>query len=163
MDVTADELAGLVDLFGALTREELQAAAAELAFKADGDFEPTAFADDVDDAIHSYHLLAVDAAAVDDGSVDGDATWLVAGPLAFPDLPDGAGDLPHIMDVDQRTVDRAAVGRAAEERFRGEAATAAESGDAERVEDLLDVSYELEAWAPVDLAAARERLDAALE
>jgi hypothetical protein len=28
--------------------------------------------------------------------------------------------------------------------------------------ELLDVSYELEVWGPVDLASARERLDDAL-
>jgi hypothetical protein len=162
MDVTADELAGVVDLFGALTREELQAAAAELAFKADGDFEPDAFADDVDDALHTYHLLAVENDAVE-GTDAGEGPWLVAGPIAFPELPEGAADLPHIMDLAERSVDRAAAGQAAESRFRADAATAVESGDADRIAELLDVSYELEAWAPVDLAAARERLDAAAD
>ncbi len=165
MEVTPDELAGVVDMFGALTRAELQDAAAELAFKADGAFEPDAFAADVDDALHSYHLLAVGPDAVEgvDTNADAGDTWLVAGPIAFPTLPDGAADLPHIMDVDERTVDRAAAGRAAEEQFRADAAAAAEGGDTDRVASLLDVSYELEAWGPVDLAAARDHLDAARE
>jgi hypothetical protein len=165
MKVTADELAGVVDQFGALTRAELQDAAAELAFKADGDFEPEAFAADVDDALHSYHLLAVDSDAVEgtDAATDEDATWLVPGPIAFPTLPAGAADLPHIMDLDARSVDREAAGRAAEAQFRTDAAAAAEGGDDDRIAALLDVSYELEAWGPVDLAAARDHLDAATE
>ena len=162
MEVTADELAGVVDMFGALTRAELQEAAGELAFKADGEFAPEAFAADVEDAVRSYHLLPVNADAVVDAS-DAESTWLVAGPVAFPDLPAGAADLPHILDLPERTVDREAVGRAAEEQFRADAAAAAEAGDADRIAELLDVSYELEAWAPVELGGARERLDAAAE
>lgn len=166
MDLSADELAGIVDLFGALTREELQSAAAELAFKRDGEFEPESFADAVDDAVRSYHLLAVGESAVTGDLAtpdDGDDGWLVAGPIAFPQLPADASDLPHILDVHTRKVNRAAVGRAAEQRFRRDAATVAESGDTDRIGELLDVSYELESWAPVDLAEARDRLDVATE
>lgn len=169
MEVTADELAGVVDLFGVLSRAELQRALAELAFKREGEFDPEAFAAAVEDAVDSYHLLAVHEAAVQsageeaanaaDGA-DAEPAWLVAGPVAFPDLPADAADLPHIMDVGERAVDREAVGRAAEERFRVDAAAAVDAGDPDRIAELLDVSYELEAWAPVDLAAARERLDA---
>lgn len=192
MNLSADELAGIVDLFGALKRTELQDGAAELAFKRDGKFEPDAFEADVADAVRSYHLLAVDDAAVSDGQTVGgspataedgadsqgddgngiagdagvaadlnDDTWLVAGPIAFPSLPTGASDLPHILDVSVRTVNRTAVGRSAEKRFRRDAAAAAGSGDDGRIAELLDVSYELESWAPVDLAQARDRLDAA--
>lgn len=162
METTADELAGVVDLFTALTRDELERALAELAFKRQGEFEPEGFADRVDAALESYHLLAVGAAAV--GDADGDADeWLVAGPIAFPTLPEDAADLPHILDVPERSVDRAAVGRAAEERFRTDAAAAVEAGDDDRITELLDVSYELEAWAPVDLEVTRERLDAERE
>lgn len=161
MDVTADELAGVVDLFGALTRAELQTAAAELAFKRDGDFEPEAFADDVAAARRSYHLLAVPSAAVagEPSEADAEPTWLVAGPLAFPELPEDATDLPHILEATERRVDREAVVRAAEERFRGDAATAVSAGDEARMAELRDVSYELESWGAVDLDQARARLD----
>lgn len=163
MEVTADELAGVVDLFGALTRGELQTAVAELSFKRDGAFEPEAFAADVDAAVRSYHLLEAPTGAVrgEPAEADGEPTWLVAGPLAFPELPEDATDLPHILDVDERGVDREAVARAAEERFRTDAAGAVDEGDGDRIATLRDVSYELEAWGGVDLAAAREHLDAA--
>lgn len=163
MDVTADELAGIVELFGALTRAELQTAVAELAYKAAGDFEPDSFAEDVEAARRSYHLLEVPPTAVDGEPLEADdaPSWFVPGPLAFPELPEDATDLPHILDIDERTVDHAAVDRAAEERFRADAAAAVDAGDADRIAALRDVSYELEAWSAVDLAAARERLDAA--
>jgi hypothetical protein len=145
--VDADDLAGIVDLFGALTPAELDRALEELAFKAGRSppEEPV-----VERASRSYHLVECDGR-------------LVAGPAAFPSLPADAGDLPHIMGIDERPVDREAAGRAAEERFRGEAARALAADEPDRVERLLDVSYDLETWGPVEVADVRRRLDAARE
>jgi len=152
-DPTADQLAGVVDLFGALTRRELGEALAELAYKRGGDHDPGAFEGDIDSAVRSYHLVSLDS----DAGVDGEL--LVVGPVAFPELPDGGTDLPHIMDIPDRTVDREAAAEATEARFRRDAAAAVEAGDEERVAELLDASYELEAWGPVDLDGARALLD----
>jgi hypothetical protein len=165
MELSRDELAGIVDLFGALARAELQDAAAELAFKRDGEFEPEAFAADVEAAIRSYHLVEAPPAAVTGPAPDAsdDPRWLVPGPIAFPDLPDDAADLPHILDAEDRTVDRPAVARAAEERFRADAASAVDAGDPARLAELRDVSYELETWGGLDLSALRSGLDAAGE
>lgn len=154
MDPTPDELAGVVDLFGALTPEELCEGLAELAFKRGEEYDPDAFEEHVDDALRSYHLVAVEA--------DAEESLLVVGPAAFPELPDGATDLPHILDVPERDPDHETAGTAAARRFRGDAATAIDDGDANRIRALLDVSYELEAWGGVDLSAARERMDDAL-
>jgi hypothetical protein len=154
MDPTPDELAGVVDLFGALTRTELCEGLAELAFKRGEEYDPDAFEGNVDDALRSYHLAAVDA--------DVGESLLVVGPAAFPELPDGATDLPHILDVSERDPDREAAGTATAQRFRQDAATAIADGDTDRIRALLDVSYELEAWGDVDLSAARERMDDAL-
>lgn len=154
MDPTPDELAGVVGLFGALTRAELCEGLAELAFKRGEEYDPDAFEGNVEDALRSYHLVAVDA--------DAGESLLVVGPAAFPELPDGATDLPHILDVPGRDPDREAAGTAAAQRFRQDAATAIDDVDTDRIRALLDVSYELEAWGDVDLSAARERMDDAL-
>lgn len=143
--VDADDLAGIVDLFGALTRAELRRALEELAFKR-GVAAPDAAA--IEAAVESYHLVEHDGR-------------LVAGPAAFPSLPPEADDLPHIMDVEGRSPDRGAVGRTVEERFREEAARALADGDGSRVERLLDASYDLETWGPIEVADVRRRLDAA--
>lgn len=156
MDPTADDLAGVVDLFGALTRAELGRALSELAFKRGEELEdPDAL---IADALDSYHLIAVG-----DGGDDGDETLLVPGPTAFPSLPDGADDLPHIMDDAGHAVEEDERMRAVETRFREDAATAINEDDIDRIEELLDVSYELEVWGDVDLETARERLDDASE
>ncbi len=156
MDATADELAGVVDLFGALTRAELGEALAELAFKRGESYDPEAFADDIEGALASYHLVAVPPGET---AVETPDPLLVVGPVAFPELPEGATDLPHILDVDQRHVSRDVAATAARDRFRSDAADAVNRGDDDRIETLLDVSYELEAWGSVELAETRERLD----
>ncbi|GGN85305.1 MULTISPECIES: DUF7109 family protein [Haloarcula] len=154
MDLTADDLAGVVDLFGALTRTELGRACSELAFKAGEDVEADAFAGDIEEALTSYHLLSV--ADHDERPAD---ELLVVGPAAFPSLPEGAGDLPHIMDVPDRTLADETVARAAESQFREDAVQAVQAGDEDRIASLLDASYDLEAWGAVELDAARDRLD----
>lgn len=149
-DLTTDDLAGVVDLFGALTRDELDRAVEELAFKRDAD-PPEGL---VDRAREAFALVAYEPPAGE--------PLLVAGPTAFPTLPAGAEDLPHILDVEPREVSREQVARAVEERFRAETASAVADDDRERMQALLDASYDVEAWGPVDLGAVRERLDDAL-
>lgn len=159
MRLPGDELAGVVDLFGGLPRSELEAAVSELAFRRGEEFDAGAHRDAVVDALDAYRLVAVDA----DGlavSPPVEEDLVVAGPTAFPRLPEEAVDLPHILDVPERSPDRTTVGRAAAGRLRREAAGVADDGDAERAAALLDVTYDLEAWAPVDLADVRAGLDA---
>ena len=154
MEPTPDELAGVVDLVGGLTRAELGRACAELAFKRGERAEQSAFEDAIDDAVASYHLVAVP----DHGAAP-DASLLVPGPTAFPELPEGADDIPHILGLEWRSVSRETVVEAVEERFREDTVLAITADDPERLDALLDVSYDLEAWGPVDIGNARERLD----
>lgn len=147
-----DELAGIASQFGALSRGDLIRAVEELAFRR-GE-EASAVGDAVDRALADLRLVAVER--------DGDEV-LAPGPTAFPRLPSGADDLPHILDVPERSVPREDLVEPAERRLREAAATAVADGDRERIEALLDATYDLESWAPdADVASVRERLDAAL-
>lgn len=154
MTVDPDELAGVVDQFGALTRDELRRAVEEVAFRERESVDEAAVAEAVADAEARLALVAVD----EDGE-----ELLVAGPGALPALPPGADSLPHVLDAPERSVERAAVAEAAEAHLRSEAARAVGAGDRERVAALLDATYDLEAWAPdVDASGVRARLDEAL-
>ncbi|WP_415380762.1 hypothetical protein [Halosimplex sp. TS25] len=150
MSLLADELAGVVDLFGGLTREELHRALEELAFKRGEEPDGDAVAAAVEDTVESYHIVPVEH--------EGE-TLLVAGPVAFPTLPEHAEDLPHIMDVEERTVGREAVAAAVRERLEAETEAVAAGGNSERADTLVDVCYDLETWAAVDTAGLRARLD----
>ena len=154
MDLDHDDLAGVLDLFGGLTRAELDRALEELAFRAGAP-----------DAVPDEDLLdgAIDAFAIVEFEREDGETLLVPGPTAFPTIPEHGEDLPQILDVDRRSIDRAALGAATVERFRREAAGAVDRGDQDRIAELLDLSYDLETWAPVDAAGVRDRLDAALD
>ena len=147
MSRTKDELAGVVDLFGALTRPELSQALAELAFKQGKSVDESAFESVIDGAVEDYYLVEADH--------DGE-TVLVPGPVAFPSVPENGEDLPHIMDVPERDVDRTGLGERTRDRLRTDADAVVEDGDEERASHLIDVSYDLEAWAPVETAAVRE-------
>ncbi|MGB9963907.1 hypothetical protein [Halobacterium sp. CBA1126] len=146
--MNGDELAGVVDLFGALTRRELHDALEELAFKRGDDFDADDADDDVVAALREYYLVRVERE-------NGDSV-LAPGPAAFPELPENAVDLPHILDVERREVDRETLADAVRARLESDAADA--TGD--RARYLVDVTYDAEAWAPVDLADVREELTA---
>jgi hypothetical protein len=145
-----DEFAGMVDTFGALDRAELRRACSETAFRRGEDLEDDAVEAAIDDAIESYALVEHDGR-------------LVPGPAAFPTMPDGGEDLPHILDIGRRDVDRSAVAETVAERFEVEVDDAIQAGDSERCATLLDLSYEVESWGPVSLESARDRLDDAVE
>lgn len=167
MNETHDELAGVVDMFGGLTREELIQALTELAFKQGKEPDVEAVEATVADAIDSYAIVAVEPKSPDVAEGDADdetpTELLIPGPTAFATLPPDADDLPHILDIERREIDRSAVGEQILDRLRREADEAIEAGDEERIERLLDVSYDVEAWAPVEAEEIRTQLDAALE
>lgn len=166
-----DDLAGVVDLFAWLTREELSRAFSELAFKRRTTLDEDAIDEAIDVAVAEYALVPAPPGAVsvvgDEGDADGLANdggeALAVGPAAFPSLPDGAADLPHILDVPDRTVDRAVLSEAVHERLSTDAVAAITEGDTARLEVLADVTYDIETWAPVDAAPIRERIVAELE
>ncbi|MFB6146978.1 MAG: hypothetical protein ABEJ08_04755 [Halobacteriaceae archaeon] len=174
MSPDPDELAGVVDLFGALTPGELETAVAEWGARTGA--EGADVAETVASAREQFALVAVDPEAVggldaeavadqgeNEADGDGAPTLLVAGPTAFPTLPDGAEDLPHVLDIDRRSVDRAAAGAQAMANLRGAAARAVQDGDRDRIARLLDVTYEIESWAPVEAGEVREHLADALD
>lgn len=134
---THDDLAGVCEIFGALTREELARARSELAFRQGRDTDPDPAA--VEAALEDYALVEYEG-------------LFVAGPTAFPTLPPEATDLPHVLDVPDRELDRADLGEAVHEELLG----AIEGGDPDR---LREASYDLEAWASVDASDVRARID----
>lgn len=175
MEVSGDELAGVIDLFGALAPAELEAAIGELAFKRGED--PPDVDSAIETALANYRLVAIEPESGWDASTGGDyepegertadddpeqgGRLLAPGPTAFPALPAGAADLPHILETNTREIEREGLEASVEERFRTEAARAVLEENGERIGELLDTSYDLEAWGEFDLGDVRARLDAA--
>lgn len=153
MDPSADELAGVADLFGALSHEEFERAFENLAARQGEPFDADELAAAIRAATDDFFLVELDR---DDGPI------YAPGPAALPRLPDHGDDLPHMMALEGRSIDRAVVGRAVEERLRTDAAAAVSDGDRDRMLKLLDVAYEVDAWG-VDTTDLRDRLSAAIE
>ena len=175
-----DDLAGVVDLFGSLTRAELSRALSELAFKRRTEVDEDAIAAAIDLAIAEYAIVpaprsavsvdedsgdggSVDESPVGEGSGEEGPTFLAVGPAAFPSLPDGAEDLPHILDVPDRAVDRETLSSAVLDRLSEDAVAAIEANDTDRLAVLADVTYDIEVWAPVDAGPIRDRIVAELD
>ncbi|WP_280536753.1 hypothetical protein [Halopenitus sp. POP-27] len=156
-----DDLAGIVDLFGAMTRSELRRGLSELAFKRGADVDDAALQTTIDAAVRDYYLVPIDGADADLGPAD--EPLLVVGPAAFPSVPPNAEDLPHILDVPDRHLDRDTLGRTVRDRLAADVADAAASADRSRLETLLEVTYDLEAWGSVDATDLRERILEAVE
>lgn len=178
-DRTRDELAGVVDLFGGLTRDELADALLELAFKRGQDVDEDAVEATIADAIEDYYLVEIpteyvlDSDEGDENATGADETpqeedetsqadmILVPGPAAFPTLPEGGEDLPHILDAPRRTIDREVLGASIVNQLQAEAD--ADHVDDERARYLIDVTYDAEAWASVDLGDVRDSLESCVD
>jgi len=174
MSITHDELAGVVDLFGALTPEELTEALGELAFKQGQEVDEATLQADIDAAVAAYALVEYDPldteddpvdtehAPADDAASDETETLVAVGPTAFPTLPPNAEDLPHILDYDRRSVDRERLAKQVTQRLAAETAAATTDNDVARASKLLDVAYDIETWATVETDDIRSTLTAAL-
>ena len=170
-----DDLAGIVDLFSWLTRAELSQALSELAFKQRTEVDRDAITAAIDVAVSEYALVPAPPAALSErGSVpeqiadpddesETETVALAVGPAAFPSLPADAEDLPYILDVSERDVNRAVLSEAVLSRLAEDAVRAIGNDDATRLEALADVTYDIEAWAPVDATDIRERIVDELE
>lgn len=166
MTLTRDELAGIVDLFGALSREELRQAVEEVTYRVGEPPETADIEAQIDDALEEYYLVRIDPTDLDSGDEfeierrdrEGTEYLLTAGPTALPSLPEHGTDLPHLLDIEARVVDREALGGAVLERLRDETERVVEAGNTDRADRLLDVCYDAEAWAPIDTSNIRESL-----
>lgn len=167
MSITHDELAGVVDLFGALTPEELTEALGELAFKQGREVDEATLQTNIETAIVAYALVDYEPVDTEDEPPNNTAsdeteTLVAVGPTAFPTLPPNAEDLPHILDYERRSVDRERLAAQVRQRLAAETDTTAAADDADRAGELLDVAYDIETWAAVDTDDIRSTLTATL-
>lgn len=146
--LTDDELAGIADLFDAITVHELARAWSELSFRDTGTTpEADTISDRIDRAIETFHLVAVPEET---------PPLLLAGPAAFPQLPEGATDLPHMLEVPDRPIDREAVAESVIAKIATELAT---DPPEDRAHALIELTYELEGWGSVTADDVRSAHD----
>ena len=148
MDPTLDELVGAVDLFGGLSREELVGGFQDIGARMGDDVDIKVLNLRIDEAIEKYYLVEV-----------ADRGLLVAGPSALPELPEGGEDLPHLILVGEREINREELEKGVAERLGKEVEIAIFEKDRNQIESLLDVCYDLEMWAGVGVDGIRKKLE----
>lgn len=134
MKLNGDTIAGIVDLFGSLRRGELIQAIEELAFRSGKSIERSLIENEIDRSITQFELVPAN---------DGEDPILVVGPTAFPTLPEYGQDLPHIMTVPDRSVDRTVV----EARLVATLVDEIDSADEVSREELREVGWDLQVWS----------------
>ena len=148
MELSGDELAGIADQFGALPPAAMRRAVQETAFRAGDELDDAAAQAQIDAALGSFALLAIE--------IEGEE-YVAPGPVSFPTVPSAATDLPHVLDVEPIEVPQAALGAGVQRQLKEAAAEVEGAADAQ---ELLEVTYDAEVWVDVDLGPVRERLDA---
>ena len=149
VELGPDQLAGITGLFGGLTRDELRESCSELVYLASGESLSQERCDSwIDDALESFHLVESE---IENGRV------LISGPTAFPRVPSGAEDLPHILDIEPRSIDRDETATHLVDVLEAEV-TPDLSED--RAAELVALTYDLESWADVDAESIRDMIEA---
>ncbi|HII51652.1 MAG TPA: hypothetical protein HA321_01915, partial [Halobacteriales archaeon] len=75
------------------------------------------------------------------------------------ELPEGGEDLPHLILVGEREINREELEKGVAERLGKEVEIAIFEKDRNQIESLLDVCYDLEMWAGVDVDGIRKKLE----
>ena len=152
MDPTLDELAGAVDLFEGLSREELISGFGDISARMGDYVNVETLSLRIDEAIEKYYLVEI----VDRG-------LLVVGPSALPELPEGGEDLPHLILVGEREINREEVEKSVVERVSKEIEIVISKKDRDQMERLLDVCYDLEIWGEIDVEGIRKKLEEVID
>ena len=148
MELSLDEIAGIVDIFGGLTNGELNTAMEEIAFRRDDSPVSQSWLDQkIEQATEEGILVRQESH---------DPPLLCVGPVAFPVEPDGAEDLPYILDIPERTVDRESL---ANELLQNMEADISDTMSSNQRTAYIELSYDIETWSGVDTSQLRDALD----
>lgn len=148
MKLTLDELAGAVDLFGGLTREELIQGCEDICARSGEVIDFEFINDKIENAIKKYYLVELKERGL-----------LVIGPVALPKLPEGGEDLPHLIQVENRLINKKEIEKIVFERMEEEIKVNSFEEDLESLERLLDICYDIEIWSSGGIEEARKALE----
>lgn len=165
--ISLDELAGIVDLFGTLTRDAVDTAIVEMAFRQGIEVESDTRQEMITTAINQYRLIiypstedemrsiqhpSEQASDINSNIDETKLNRIAPGPTAFPTLPAHAEDLPRILETDGQAIDHEAATYAVINRLRDDTEQAITNNDIELMRYLRDVTYDIETWAGVATA-----------
>lgn len=170
--ITKDELAGIIDVLGAATIDEIRLIVQELAeirrleVVDSGDFEQLC-----ESALGEHLIETVSSEEVE--GAGSDETYYIPGPNAFPDIPYELSEIIDILELSKREVDMSKVAKSFSSRlkqrakrlnekidsFSGESANAADISKLEkRYSDLLNLYYDFDFWLPGGISDIEDKI-----
>ena len=170
--ITKDELAGISDVLGAATIEEIHLIVQELAeirrFEA---VSPADVEQLCESALGEHLIETVSSEEVDDGGSD--EAYYISGPNAFPDIPYELSEIIDILELSKREVDMSKVAKSFSSRLKQRARRLNESIDSlseesasdddfarleKRYSDLLNLYYDYDFWLPGGMSDIEDKI-----
>ena len=160
--ITKDELAGIIDVLGAATVEEIHLIVQELAEIRRLDAVDPADIEQLYESALDEHLIEIVSSEEVEGA-DSDEAYYISGPNAFPDIPFELSEIIDILELSKREVNMNKVAKSFSSRlkqrakrlnekidsFSGETTNVADISKLEkRYSDLLNLYYDFDFWLP---------------
>jgi len=171
--ITKAELSGIIDALGAVTPDEIQEIAEELAFMRQEEAPDTKEIKQLCETAAGEHLIeTVSSNEVRDADMDeadkaDDACYYIPGPNAFPQIPSELSEVIDILKLSKREVDMGRVAKSFSARLKRRATSLNNKIDSfaatpptpddiakleKRYRDLLNVYYDYDFWLPGELS-----------
>ncbi len=160
--IKKDELAGIIDVLGAATIEDIRLIVQELAEIRRLEEVSPADVEQLCESALGEHLIETVSSEEVEGA-DSDEIYYIPGPNAFPDIPYELSEIIDILELSKREVDMSKVAKSFSSRlkqrakrlnekidsFSGESANTADITRLEkRYSDLLNLYYDFDFWLP---------------
>ena len=170
--ITKDELAGIIDVLGAATIEEIHLILQELAeIRRLEDVTPDHVEQLCESALGEHLIETVSSDEVEDGVLD--EVYYISGPNAFPDIPYELSEIFDILELSKREVDMSKVAKSFSSRLIQRARRLNESIDSlsgelvsdddfarleKRYRDLLNLYYDYNFWLPGGMSDIEDKI-----
>ena len=170
--ITKDELAGIIDVLGAATIEEIHLILQELAEIRRLEAVTPDYVEQVCESALGEHLIeTVSSDEVEDGVLD--EVYYISGPNAFPDIPYELSEIFDILELSKREVDMSKVAKSFSSRLKQRAKGLNETINSflfespiasditkleKRYSDLLNLYYDYDFWLPGGISDVEDKI-----
>ena len=170
--ITKDELAGIIDVLGAATIEEINLIVQELAEIRRLESVTSDYVEQLCDSALGEHLIeTVSSEEVEDGGAD--EVYYISGPNAFPDIPYELSEIFDILELSKREVDMSKVAKTFSSRLKQRAKRLNGKIDSfsggsvldsdlamleKRYSDLLNLYYDYDFWLPGGISDIEDKI-----
>ncbi len=170
--ISKDELAGIIDVLGAATIEEIHLIAQELAEIRMLEVVESGDVEQLCESALGEHLIETVSSEEVDGA-GSDEAYYISGPNAFPDIPFELSEIIDILELSKREVDMSKVAKSFSSRLKQRTKRLNEKIDSfffespvasditkleKRYSDLLNLYYDYDFWLPGGISDVEDKI-----